>query len=187
MADKEHQYTGTSDDVMANFISEEKLFLFSVGRLNFLYAYHPNVLVDETANATTVPGPMPNNRDTPPEINNVRVAYAHVHEGALHKTAKQISVSLVKKMHEFKDCPLAKRVEMSHPSKTSNRALKRRFRIFVDFEDKKHVKSLGGKEYPMIIRDATRVTHGCTSYFTSLTYQIHRQIYVRSQSRRDPF
>ena len=42
---------------------------------------------------------------------------------------------------------------MSIPSKTSNRAVKRLGRVFVDLGGKKHVKSAGGKKYPMIIRD----------------------------------
>ena len=58
-ADKGHKYTGTSYDVMVCFITGEKLFLPSEGRLKFLYAYSPNALVDETANGTIAPGLMP--------------------------------------------------------------------------------------------------------------------------------
>ena len=42
---------------------------------------------------------------------------------------------------------------MPIPSKTSNRAVKRLFRVFVDFGGKKHVKSIGGNKYPMIVKD----------------------------------
>ena len=58
-ADKGHKYTVTSYDVMVCFITGEKLFLPSEGRLKFLYVYRPNALVDETANGTIAPGPMP--------------------------------------------------------------------------------------------------------------------------------
>ena len=145
-ADKGHKYTGTSDGVMVDFITGERLFFPSVGRINFLYAYRPNALVDETANATITPGPMPKNHDTPTDINDVHVAHAHAREGALRKTAKQMGITLVGKMHECKGCSLAKGIRMPIPSKTSNRAVKRRFRVFVDLGGKKHVKSIGGKK-----------------------------------------
>ena len=74
---KGHKYTGTSDGVMVDVITWEKLFFPSVGRLNFLYACLPNALLDEPANATTAPGPMPNNRDTPTNITDFHVAHAH--------------------------------------------------------------------------------------------------------------
>ena len=96
-ADEGHTYTGRSDGVMVDFINGEKRFFPSVGRLSFLYAYRPNILVDETANATIAPGPMPNNRDTPTDMNDFHVAHTHGHEGALRKTAKQMGVTLVGK------------------------------------------------------------------------------------------
>ena len=42
---------------------------------------------------------------------------------------------------------------MSVPSKTDNRAAKRLSRVFVDLGGKKHVTSVGGSKYPMIVRD----------------------------------
>ena len=75
-ADEGHRYAGTSDSVMMDFITGEKLFFPSVGRLHFLYAYRPNALVDEIDNATIAPGPMPNNRDTLTGINDFHVAHA---------------------------------------------------------------------------------------------------------------
>ena len=56
---KGHKYTGTSDGVIVDFITGEMLFFPSAGRLNFLYAYRPKALVDETASATIAPGLMP--------------------------------------------------------------------------------------------------------------------------------
>ena len=58
---------------------------------------------------------------------------------------------------------------MSIPSKTSNRAVEILFRVFVDFEGKKHVKSIRGKKYPMIISN------------NYSRYTCNRKISVRSQ------
>ena len=70
------------------FSTGDTLFSLSVGRLNFLYAYRPGMLVDETANATIAPGPRPSNYDIPVDINDFHVAHVHAREGALRKTAK---------------------------------------------------------------------------------------------------
>ena len=147
-------YTGTKEGVTLFFSTGDTLFFPSVGRLNFLYAYRPGMLVDETANATTAPGLSPSNRDTPVDINDFRVAHAHVHEGALRKTAKQMGVTLEVKLHECKGCLLAEGIRMSIPSKTHCREDKRLSRVFVDLGGKKHVTSMRGNKYPtMIIRD----------------------------------
>ena len=76
--------------------------------------------VDETANATIAPGLTPSNRDTPVDINDFHVAHAHVHEGALHKTTKQMGATLEGKLHECKGCSTAKGIRMSIPSKTNS-------------------------------------------------------------------
>ena len=84
-------------DAEANY---KTLILPSVGRLNFLYACRPGVLGYERANAMIAPGPEPNNRGTPVDINAFHAAYAHAHEGALRKTAPQMGVILKRKLHE---------------------------------------------------------------------------------------
>ena len=99
------------------------------------------------------PGLSPSNRDTPVDINDFHVAHAHAHEGALRKTAKQMGVTLEGKLHECKGCSLAKGIRMSTPSKTHCREDNRLSRVFVDLGGKKHVTSMGGNKYPMIIRD----------------------------------
>ena len=71
----------------------------------------------------------------------------------MRKTAKQMGITPVGKMHEGKGCSLAKGIRMPIPSKTSNRVVKRLFRVFADLGGKKHVKSIAGKKYPMVIRD----------------------------------
>ena len=153
VADNGHSYTGTQEGVTVFFSTGDTLFFPSVGRLNFLYAYRPGTLVDETANATIAPGLSPSNRDTPININDFHVAHAHAHEGALRKTAKQMGVTLGGKLHECKGCSMAKGIRMSIPSKTHSREDKRLSRVFVDLGGKKHVTSMGGNKYPMIIRD----------------------------------
>lgn len=65
-----------------NFIIREKIFFPPIERLNFLWAYCPNTLVDETANATIAPGPMSSNHVTPVDINDIYVTCAHAHQGA---------------------------------------------------------------------------------------------------------
>ena len=102
------------------------------------------MLVDETANATIAPGLTPSNRDTLVGINDFHVAHAHVHEGALRKTAKKMDVTLKGKLHECKGCSTAKGIRMSILPKTNSREDKRLSRVFVDLEGKKHVTSVGG-------------------------------------------
>ena len=94
-SDKGHQYKGTREGVTMKITTGGKVFFPSVGRLNVLYAYHPNALVDETANPTFAPGVAPTAQTDPVNINDFLVAHAHAHEGALRKTAKQVGVTLV--------------------------------------------------------------------------------------------
>ena len=153
-ADKWHKYTDTSGGLMVDFITGEKVFFPSVGRFNFLYAYRPNALVDETANVAMPPGLIPNNRNIPSDIDDFHVVYNHAQEGALRKTVKQIGVTFVGKMHECKGCSRATGIRISISSKTCNLALERRFNVLlVDLGGKKGVKLVGGTKYPMIIRD----------------------------------
>ena len=104
VADNGHSYTGTQEGVTVFFSTGDTLFFPSVVRLNFLYAYRPGVLDDETASATIAPELPLSNRDTPVDINDFHVAHADAHEGALHKTAKQMGVTLKEKLHECKGC-----------------------------------------------------------------------------------
>ena len=141
-ADNGYTYTGKKNGVIVKFKTGKTLFFPSVGRLNVLYAYRPGVLNDENTNAVIAPGPEPSNRGTP-----------IAHEGALRKTAKQMGVTLKGELHECKGCSMAKGIRMQFPSKTHERAAKRLFRVFVDLGGKKHVASMGGNVYPMIVRD----------------------------------
>ena len=88
---------------MGDFNTGKKLLFPSVWTTNFLYAYRPDAFVDETDNATFEPGPMPNNRDTPTDINDFTSPMPiHAHKIAMSKTAKQMGVTLVGKMQECK-------------------------------------------------------------------------------------
>ena len=118
-----------------------------------MYAYRPDALNDENANAVIAPGPEPSNRGTPVDINAFYAAHAHAHEGALRKTAKQMGVTLKEELHERKGCSLAKGIRMPIPSKRHERAVKRPFGVFVDLGGKKHVTSIGDNKYPMIVRE----------------------------------
>ena len=142
--DNGHTYTGNKNGVTVKFQTGEIQFFPSVGKLNFLYANRPGALNGENANAAIAPAPEPSNRVTPVDINAFYAAHAHVHEGALRKTAKQMGVTLKGELHECKGCSMAK---------THGRAAKRLFRVFVDLGGKNHVASTGGKKYPMIVRN----------------------------------
>ena len=132
VADNDHTYTGTREGVTVLLSTGDTLFFPSVGRLNFLYAYRPGMLVDETANAAIAPGLTPSNRDTPVDINDFHVTHDHAQEGALRKTAKQMGVTLEGKVHECKGCSMAKGIRMPIPSKTNSRGDTRLSRVFVD-------------------------------------------------------
>ena len=64
-----------------------------------------------------------------------------------------MGVTLKKEMQECKGCSMAKGITMPIPSETHGRAVKRLFRVFVDLGGKKHVASMGGNKYPMIVRE----------------------------------
>lgn len=70
----------------------------SLGRLIFLYAYRPNELVDETANATIAPGPTTNAQADPVDINGFRIAHSHFHKGVVRQNVKQMCVALCGKI-----------------------------------------------------------------------------------------
>ena len=152
-ADNGHTYTGNKNGVTVKFKTGETLLFPSFGRLNFLYAYRPAALNDEKANVVIAPGPEPSNRGTPVDINAFHAAHALAHEGALRKTAKQMGVPFKGELHECKGCSMAKVIRMPIPSKTHERAAKGLFRVFVDLGGKKHVASMGGNKYPMIVTD----------------------------------
>ena len=64
-----------------------------------------------------------------------------------------MGVNLEGDLHECKGCSMAKGIRMSIPKKTDNRIVERLSRVFVDLGGRKHVASVGGSKYPMILRD----------------------------------
>ena len=168
-----YTYTGTKEGVTVCFSTGDTLLFPSVGRLNFLYAYRPGLLFDETANATIAPGLSLSNRDTPVGINDFHLAHAHAHGGALRKTAKQMGVTLEGKLYECKGFSLAKGIRMSIPSKTHCREDKRLSRVFVDLGGIEHVTSMGGTSTRWLLGMISRVMPGCTLFPTSLMLQRH--------------
>ena len=64
-----------------------------------------------------------------------------------------MGVTLKGALHECKGCSMAKGIMTPTPSKTHGRAVKRLFRVFADLGGEKHVASMGGNKYPMIVRD----------------------------------
>ena len=135
-ADKGQTYTRNHEGAAVFFSTGDTLFFPSDGRLNFMYACRPGMLVDEAVNATS-------NHDTPVDINDFHVAHAHAHEGALRKTAKKMGVPLEGKLLECSS--MAKGIRMSILSKTNSREDKRLSRVFVDLGGNKYVTSVRGK------------------------------------------
>ena len=80
-----------------------------------------------------------------------------------------MGITLKGELHECKGCPTAKDIRMPISSKTHGRAATRLFRVFVDLGGKKHVASMGGNKYPMIVRDDFS-RHIIWMYFVSHKY-----------------
>ena len=98
----------------------------------------------------------PGARPTPPstvDINEFHCSHGHMHEDLLRKTAKQIGVKLRGQLVPCQGCSEAKRIRKPVKTLTYTRAAKPAERCFVDLSGPKSVKSMGGKEYMMIVRD----------------------------------
>ena len=82
-----------------------------------------------------------------------------MHEGLLRKTAKQIGVTLQGQLVPCQGCSEAKWIRKPVKLLTYTLAAKPAERCFVDLSRPKSVKSMGGKEYMMIVRaDYSRFT-----------------------------
>ena len=150
-----HSYTGTQEGVTVFFSTGETLFFPSVGRLNFLYVYRPGMLVEETDNATIAPGLSPSNRDTPVGINDFHVAHDHATRERYARRPSKLALPSKESCMSARAARWQKKgIFMSIPSKTHSREDKILSRVFVDLGGKKHVTSIGGNKYPMIIKDA---------------------------------
>ena len=77
------------------------------------------------------------------------------------------------KLHECKGVSTAKSIKMLFPSKTLDRAAKRLSRVFWDLVGEKHVTSMGGNKYLMIVKNNfSRGTPGCTLFPTNMMGQM---------------
>ena len=114
VADKDHTtYTGNHEGFTTVFFSTgDTLFFPSAGSLNFLYAYRPGMLVDETANATVALGSTPSNRDTP--------LISMIFTLSMPMPTRERYARQPSKLHECKGCSMAKEIRMSIPSKTNS-------------------------------------------------------------------
>ena len=74
-------------------------------------------------------------------------------EDLLRKTAKQIGVKLQEQLVPYQGCSEAKGIRKPAKSFTYTRVAKPAEQYFVDLWGPKSVKSTGGKEYMMIVRD----------------------------------
>ncbi|CAB1096609.1 unnamed protein product [Ectocarpus sp. CCAP 1310/34] len=87
------------------------------------------------------------------DVNEFHNIYAHSHKGLLRTTAKRLGTELVGEMHECTGCSMAKAVKKGIARETKSRSDKKLGRVFVDLGGRKDVASVGGKHYPMIVKD----------------------------------
>ena len=111
--------------------------------------------IGEERNMSVLPALVPH---SPPRlvrinVNDFRCIYGHAGEHLLKMTAKRLGVELEGVMHECTGCSMAKGFRKGIPHKTDNRATVKLGRLFVDLGGKKKFTSVGGKQYPMIIKD----------------------------------
>ena len=98
----------------------------------------------------------PGARSTPStvaDINEFHCCHGHMHEDFLRKTAKQIGVELQGQLVPCLECSEAKMIRKPVKPFTYTQATKAAEQCFVDLSGPKSVKSPGGKDYMMIVRD----------------------------------
>ena len=75
------------------------------------------------------------------------------HEELLLETAKQRGVTLTGELQECEGCSMAKGRRKPIDKTTKNRPDKRGGRVFLDVYGPKCVRSMGGKEYMLLVKD----------------------------------
>ena len=152
IADAGNKYIGTREGIRIVFAkSGDELFAPSCGQLNGLFGYRTDRSSEENVHAVIAPGA----RLTPSaaDINEFHRSQGHMHEDLLCKTAKQIGVKLSGEVVPCQGCSEAKGIRKPIKPFTYTRATKPAERCFVDLSGTKSViKSMGGKEYVMIVR-----------------------------------
>ena len=152
IADAGNKYIGTLEGIRIVFAkSRDELFAPSCGQLNGLFDYRPDRSSEENVHAVIAAGARP----TPPsaaDINEFDCSHGHMREDLLRKTAKQIGVKLRGQLVPCQGCSEAKGIRKPVKPLTYKRATKPAKQCFVDLSGPKSVKSMGGKEYMMIVR-----------------------------------
>ena len=87
------------------------------------------------------------------DVNEFHNIYAHSHEGLLRTTAKRLGTELIGDMHACTGCSMSKAIRKGIAHETKRRSDKKLGRVFVDLGGRKDVASVGGKHYPMIVKD----------------------------------
>ena len=153
IADAGNKYIGTREGIRIVFAkSGDELFAPSCGSLNGLFGYRTDRSSEENLHAVIAPGARP----TPPsaaDINEFHCSHGHMHADLLRKTAKQMGVKLQGQLVPCQGCSEAKGIRKPVKPFTYTRVTKPAERCFVVLSGPKSVKSMGGKEYMMIVRD----------------------------------
>ncbi|CAN0478505.1 unnamed protein product, partial [Discosporangium mesarthrocarpum] len=71
----------------------------------------------------------------------------HAHEAALRKTARSMGVKLTRKLEPCPGCAMGKSIRLAIPSHSTDRAVSKLGRLFMDLSGKKAVPSLGGVQF----------------------------------------
>ena len=145
-----HSYRGDGDEVTL-FCKSGRWFLApTIGKLDQMRGYRAR---SDSACATISPAVKPPNIDTEVDINEFHCSFGHVHKELLLETAKQRDVTLTGELHECKRCSMAKVRKKPIAKTTKSRADKRGGRVFLDVCGPKSVRSIGGKEYMLLVKD----------------------------------
>ena len=87
------------------------------------------------------------------DVNEFHNSYAHSHELLLRTTAKRLGTEVVGGKHACTGCSMSKAIRKGTSHETKRRSDKKLGRVFVDLGGRKDVASVGGKHYPMIVKD----------------------------------
>ena len=152
-ADAGNKYIGTREGIRIVFAkSGEELFAPSCGQLNGIFGYRTDRSSQENVHAVIAPGVRPA-LSTAADINEFHCSHGHIHENLLRKTAKKNGVKLQGQLVPCQGCSKVKVIRKPVKPFTYTRATKPAERCFGDLLGPKSVKSMGGKEYMIIVRD----------------------------------
>lgn len=87
------------------------------------------------------------------DVNVFHNIYAHAHERLLRTTAKRLDTELTGEMHACAGCSMSKAIRKGIARETKSRPDKKLGRVFVDLGGRTGFASVGGKYYPMIVKD----------------------------------